>query len=104
MIRNTSGRGLAKQKALISRLSRRETEVFCMMGMGLSTRDIADRLGCTVKTVESFIERAHRKLSIPAQKLRYEAVTFMRTVAHRGIMGDDEEVLRLLMQFRQQRL
>lgn len=45
-------------------LSDRELEVFELTGEGLSTRDIADRLHLSVKTVESYRARIKDKLNL----------------------------------------
>lgn len=45
-------------------LSDRELEVFEMTGRGLPTKDIADRLHLSVKTVESYRARIKTKLSL----------------------------------------
>jgi len=52
-------------KAGVSRLSDREFEVFELLGQGLGTQDIANRLGISPKTVE--VHRAHirEKLEMP---------------------------------------
>lgn len=46
----------------VSDLSDRETEVFRMIGNGLPTRQIAEKLGLSVKTVETYRENIKRKL------------------------------------------
>lgn len=46
----------------IDRLSDRELEIFELIGRGLSTRDVADRLCLSVKTVETHRENIKRKL------------------------------------------
>jgi DNA-binding NarL/FixJ family response regulator len=52
-------------KAGVSRLSDREFEIFELLGQGLGTQDIANRLGISPKTVE--VHRAHirEKLEMP---------------------------------------
>jgi DNA-binding NarL/FixJ family response regulator len=52
-------------KAGVSKLSDREFEVFELLGQGLGTQDIANRLGISPKTVE--VHRAHirEKLEMP---------------------------------------
>jgi DNA-binding NarL/FixJ family response regulator len=49
----------------VAALSDRELEVFELIGRGLGTRDIAERLCVSVKTVETHRERIKRKLEIP---------------------------------------
>ncbi len=45
-------------------LSNRELEVFEMTGLGFSTRHIAEKLGLSVKTVESYRSRIKNKLNL----------------------------------------
>lgn len=57
----------------IDRLSDRELEVFCLIGQGHGTREIAERLHLSVKTIETY--RAHIKeklnLASAAELLQY---------------------------------
>lgn len=63
---------LAEQKAETSQheappvetLSDRELEVFTLIGQGFAPRHIADRLGVSVKTVETHRQRIRRKLGL----------------------------------------
>ena len=56
-------------------LSDREMEVFRFRGQGLSTKEIADRLGVSVKTVGSYEARIKEKLGLgDAGELMREAV------------------------------
>lgn len=65
--------GNQQVKGGVSRLSDREFEVFELLGQGLGTNDIAQRLGISPKTVE--VHRAHirEKLEMPtgAAVVRY---------------------------------
>jgi DNA-binding NarL/FixJ family response regulator len=45
-------------------LSDRELEVFEHIGRGVGTRDIAERLGLSVKTIETYRENIKRKLAL----------------------------------------
>jgi DNA-binding NarL/FixJ family response regulator len=56
------------EKFGIETLSDRELEVFELIGRGHSTRDVANRLGLSVKTIET--HRAHVK-----QKLKIDTAT-----------------------------
>lgn len=47
-----------------STLTDRELEVFRLMGSGLSTRDIASRLGLSIKTIGTYRDRIKDKLSV----------------------------------------
>ena len=51
-------------KSPIERLSDREIEVFELIGRGLGTRDIADRLCVSVKTIDSHREHIKQKLKL----------------------------------------
>jgi DNA-binding NarL/FixJ family response regulator len=48
----------------LSRLSDRELEVFTMIGHGLGTREIAQRLILSIKTVEAHREHIKEKLNL----------------------------------------
>lgn len=54
-----SGRSARKPETSVARLSDREFEVFQMIGQGKSTREIADHLHLSIKTVE--VHRANIK-------------------------------------------
>lgn len=104
-MRNKTGRGLAAQKKILSQLSRREAEVFCMIGCGHVPKRIALHLTINVKTVESFIERIRKKLTLSSgAELQHFATSFMRLVASRGVTGSEEVVLSTLLSFREHAL
>jgi DNA-binding NarL/FixJ family response regulator len=48
-----------REGSLLDRLSDRELEVFHLIGEGLGTRQIAERMNVSIKTIESY--RAHIK-------------------------------------------
>jgi len=52
------------EKTPIETLSDRELEVFELLGSGLSSREIAERLELSVKTVETYREKIKAKLSL----------------------------------------
>lgn len=59
----------------IDNLSNRELEVFLLIGQGLSTAEIAQRLNLSVKTVETHREKIKRKLGLTsAGQLMRQAV------------------------------
>jgi DNA-binding NarL/FixJ family response regulator len=64
-------------------LSRREREVLAMIAGGFTNREVAERLGLSVKTVESYRSRAMRKIgaSSRAQLVRYAVLTGLLEVA-----------------------
>jgi DNA-binding NarL/FixJ family response regulator len=49
----------------MDRLSDRELEVFHLLGEGFGTRQIAEKLGISVKTVETYRAHLKRKLKLP---------------------------------------
>ena len=54
----------ARSKGGVAQLSDRELQVFQLIGLGLSTRNIAERLGIGIKTVETHRENIKNKLGI----------------------------------------
>ncbi len=52
----------AKQGFSVDRLTDRELEVFRLVGEGLSTRKMADKLSLSIKTIEAHIAHVKRKL------------------------------------------
>ncbi len=64
----------------IEKLSDRELEVFELTGKGNSTRDIAEKLHLSVKTVESYRARIKTKLNLKnATELMVHAVKWVET-------------------------
>jgi DNA-binding NarL/FixJ family response regulator len=47
----------------VERLSNRELEVFHLIGQGLKTLEIADKLNLSVKTIETYIEHIKKKMN-----------------------------------------
>jgi len=69
------GSGARTDKTPEDLLSDREMEVFRLRGQGLSPKEIADRLGLSVKTVGSYDARIKEKLGLEAgAELMREAV------------------------------
>jgi len=63
------------ESSVIEKLSDRELEVFQLLGRGYSTRQIADELHVSFKTVQAFCARIKEKLSIvSANELLRESV------------------------------
>jgi len=61
-------------------LSDRELEVFELTGRGIGTRDIAERLHLSVKTVESYRARIKKKLNLDsATELMQHAVQWVES-------------------------
>ena len=48
----------------VESLSNRELEVFQLIGQGLKTRKIAEQLGLSVKTIETYIEHIKKKMHL----------------------------------------
>jgi len=64
------GRPAAATTSVVDALSDRELEVFRRLGEGRSTRDIADMLGVSLKTVQTYCARIKEKLGVDdAQEL-----------------------------------
>ncbi len=67
-----SGRGTGQGNALDS-LTDRELEVFRLMGQGFGTREIAERLSLSIKTIETYRSHVKEKLGLAngAELVRY---------------------------------
>ncbi len=57
-------RGGRDESSSIERLSDRELEVFAWIGRGLTTREIADKLHLSIKTIETYRENIKNKLGV----------------------------------------
>ena len=64
MLGQFTGRGTPTERSPVEDLSDRELEVFRMIGRGYGTREIADLLHLSVKTVESYQAHIKEKLSL----------------------------------------
>jgi DNA-binding NarL/FixJ family response regulator len=65
----------ADAESVVGRLSDRELEVFRLLGQGLATRQIADALHVSAKTVQAFSARIKEKLGLAsATELLREAI------------------------------
>ena len=80
MIRKLASGGAYISTNPIDRLSNRELQILHMIGRGLSTRQAADALSLSVKTVESHRQRIKRKLNIAtgSQLVQYAVHWFSR--------------------------
>jgi len=58
------GRGGSSSRGGVSSLSDRELSVFELIGRGLTTRQIAERLGLSIKTIDSHRENIKAKLGL----------------------------------------
>jgi DNA-binding NarL/FixJ family response regulator len=80
-----AGASDAFPESRIDSLSRRELQVFELIGDGLTAREIADKLGVAVKTVNTFRENIKAKLKIEsANRLTRVAIEWKLT----GAFGD----------------
>ena len=71
-------RGGREMEGPVEILSDRELEVFGLIGEGLGTREIAERLGIAVKTVETYREHIKDKLALEsAPELARRAVAWV---------------------------
>jgi DNA-binding NarL/FixJ family response regulator len=64
MVRKLVGGGPDVGKSAIERLSDRELEVFHLIGQGYGTRQIAERLHLSIKTIETYREHLKEKLNL----------------------------------------
>lgn len=70
----------SRDKSPIDRLTDRELQVFKLIGRGFSTREIAERLFLSIKTIGTYRERIKEKLNIKhANELVRCAVHFEKT-------------------------
>jgi len=64
----------------VDRLSDRELEVFQLIGAGVKTRDIAEKLNVSVKTVETHRSRIKEKMNLPSStELVHYAVNWVKS-------------------------
>lgn len=67
-------------KVGVDRLSDRELEVFQMIGSGVKTRDIADKLNVSIKTVETHRSRIKEKMNLASStELVHYAVNWVKS-------------------------
>lgn len=64
ILRNVTGKKIEKNASSVDTLSDRELEVFRLIGTGLGTRQIAERLSRSVKTIETYREHIKLKLNL----------------------------------------
>lgn len=62
--RVTGRHGTRVESVPFERLTDREREVFALMGRGLETREVAERLDLSVKTIETYHARIKEKLGL----------------------------------------
>ena len=64
ILRKVAGKPSTTKDQLVGELSDRELEVFELIGQGISTREIAERLHLSGKTIETYRENIKRKLGL----------------------------------------
>ncbi|MGE5192770.1 MAG: response regulator transcription factor [Deltaproteobacteria bacterium] len=64
MLRRAVGGGREVTRSSLDRLADRELEVFRLIGQGVKTTEIAERLHLSVKTVETYRDRIRQKLDL----------------------------------------
>jgi len=80
ILSNISDTPETRKKKPVDRLTDRELQVFKMIGRGFSSRDIAERLFLSIKTIGTYRERIKNKLSLKhANELVRCAVHFEKT-------------------------
>jgi DNA-binding NarL/FixJ family response regulator len=85
LLRSLSPNPRSEQRVGVERLSARELEVFRLIGMGLSTTEIAKQLHISNKTVETHRLRVKDKLEVEtATQLVVLAVQYFGDVAIKG--------------------
>lgn len=83
---NASSQGASTEEVLTDR----ELEVFRLIGLGLSTREIADRINLGVKTIGTYRDRIKQKLCIKsASELTRRAVLWIEN-SQAGKPGSDD--------------
>ena len=80
MLQQFVGAGGTNLKFPVDRLSDRELEVFEMLGQGLGTRQIAETLRVSIKTVQVYCARMKEKMNLgSATELLREAIRWNET-------------------------
>ncbi|MCP4024036.1 MAG: response regulator transcription factor, partial [Desulfobacteraceae bacterium] len=80
ILSNIAGTPKSRDKTPIDRLTDRELQVFKLVGRGFSTKEIAERLFLSIKTIGTYRERIKEKLHIKnANELLRFAVHFEKT-------------------------
>lgn len=76
--------------SLMSRLTSRETEIFLLIGQGLSAAQIAQKLSLHIRTIDTYLDRIREKLDIDtaAGDLERHAIRWLQRCAN-GCGGQD---------------
>ena len=68
LLQKVVGKEPTEGPSSVERLSDRELEVFQLIAQGLSTREVAERLYLSIKTVESHLEHVKSKLGLESSR------------------------------------
>ena len=80
VLRKVSGGKLDVMSSPVERLSDRELEVFQLIGIGLGTRHIAEKLSRSIKTVEAYRDHIKQKLDLKdANELTRAAIQWLQS-------------------------
>lgn len=92
MIRKSGSHGLPVSSNPIDRLSNRELQILHLIGKGMSTRETADSLNLSVKTIESHRQRIKSKLNLSTgtQLVQYAINWFTSRVRNPGTYAGQE--------------
>jgi DNA-binding NarL/FixJ family response regulator len=73
MLLNAANVNQSRERSPLEKLSNRELEVFEMIGSGLSTKEIAEKIHLSVKTIETYRDNLKKKLNLDSgnELLRY---------------------------------
>ncbi len=75
LLKQYLGEGAPNRQAMSQKLTPREREVFKWLGTGISTREIAEKMGLSDKTIETYREHIKTKLHLKnASELVYTAI------------------------------
>ena len=84
-----SGQAQTQDESIVEKLADRELEVFQFIGQGTSTKEIAEKLSLSVKTIGTYRERIKEKLNLRhTNELIRHAVHW---VENEGLETDPEE-------------
>jgi DNA-binding NarL/FixJ family response regulator len=75
----------SQELVLLQSLTRRERAVLVLLGQGLESDDIADRLSISEHTVRTHLQNVHRKLNV------HSRLEIVRLVARHGLLEASEE-------------
>ena len=89
ILETLSGQAQTQDESIVEKLADRELEVFQFIGQGTSTKEIAEKLSLSVKTIGTYRERIKEKLNLRhTNELIRHAVHW---VENEGLETDPEE-------------